>query len=70
MLLVIIYSQIMAVVLPVHHKVSVKDNGVMACVHFSSCNDTFSPIDTPPEVMMTSARLMPSFRALRRSSGL
>ena len=31
---------------------------------------TFSPMDTPPEVMMTSARLMPSFRALRRSSGL
>lgn len=27
-------------------------------------------MDTPPEVMMTSARLMPSFRALRRSSGL
>ena len=34
------------------------------------CPCTFSPMDTPPEVMMTSARLMPSFRAFRRSSGL
>lgn len=34
------------------------------------CPCTFSPMDTPPEVMMTSARLMPSFRALSRSSGL
>ena len=31
---------------------------------------TFSPIDTPPDVMITSARLMPSFRAFSRSSGL
>lgn len=30
----------------------------------------FSPIDTPPEVMMTSARLIPSWRADSRSSGL
>lgn len=31
---------------------------------------TFSPMDTPPEVMMTSARLIPSCRADSRSSGL
>lgn len=31
---------------------------------------TFSPMDTPPEVMMTSARLIPSWRADSRSSGL
>ena len=31
---------------------------------------TFSPMDTPPDVMMTSARLIPSFKALSKSSGL
>lgn len=31
---------------------------------------TFSPMDTPPEVMMTSARLIPSCSADSRSSGL
>lgn len=36
----------------------------------SQVNITFSPMDTPPEVMMTSARLIPSCRADSRSSGL
>lgn len=27
-------------------------------------------MDTPPDVMMTSARLIPSFKALSKSSGL
>lgn len=31
---------------------------------------TFSPMDTPPEVMMTSARLIPSCSADSKSSGL
>lgn len=52
--------------------IAVKKAGEQVSQHVKGVRlkSTFSPMDTPPEVMMTSARLIPSWRADSKSSGL